>query len=205
MGATNGDNRHPIILDTDALIATANTSLWETIGETLTLTTTNVCLQELKRHRREKSEYASEGSREKWIHEGSTTAIEPFEDADNDAFSVVTCVPRPHGPDAGEESLRREIEQHPGTYRFAILMDRVGREQIRRIFEERDATGQAVAPPFLLYLALKDGACDREAFCEACGELLRGEGWTGYKAVQAAWEAIPIDCSDVLDDEFLPY
>lgn len=204
MGATNDGNRHPIIVDTDALIATANTPLWETIVETLKLTTTNVCLQELKRHRRENSEYAPEGSREKWVYDGSATAIAPFEDTDNDALSVVTCVPRPHGPDAGEESIRREIEQHPGTYRFAILMDRIGREQIRRTFDDQDSTGQAVAPPFLLYLTLKDGTSSREAFCEACGELLRGEGWTGYKAVQAAWEAIPVDCSDVLEDELLP-
>lgn len=204
MGATNNDSRHPIIVDTDALIATANTSLWKTIVETLTLTTTNVCLQELKRHRREKSAHAPEGSREKWVHDGSTAAIAPFEDDDNDAFSVVTSIPRPHGPDAGEESIRQEIENNPGTYRFAILMDHTGREQIRRVFEDQDAPGQAVAPPFLLYLTLQDGACSREAFCEACGELLRGEGWTGYKAVHAAWEAIPVDCSDVLDSDLLP-
>lgn len=196
--------RHPVIVDTDALIAVANTSLWPTIVETLSLTTTNVCLQELKRQQREHSEYAPPGTRRQWMHTGSTNALQPFEDDTNDAFSVVTCVPRPHGEDAGEESLRREIAQHPGTYRFAILMDHRGREQIRRAFADQDATGQAVAPPFLLYLLLDDGACNREEFCEACGELLRGEGWTGYKAVRAAWDAIPVDCSDVLDDDLLP-
>lgn len=200
----SGETRHPTIADTDALIAVANTALWPTIVDTLTVTTTNVCRQELARHRREKSEYAPDGSREKWIVDGCTAALEPFEDDANDAFSVVPCVPRPHGENAGEESIRREIEQHPRTYRFAILMDHAGRKAIRRTFADQDATGQAVAPPFLLYLLLKDGSCSHTEFCEACGDLLRGEGWTGFKAVQAAWEAIPVDCSDVLDDEILP-
>lgn len=185
--------RHPVIVDTDVLIAVANTSLWPTIVDTLTLTTTNVCLLELQRHQREHSEYAPEGSRAKWLYDGSTAALEPFTDDDTDAFSVVTCVPRPHGEDAGEESIRREIAQHPGTYRFAIVMDHAGREAIRRVFADQDAAGQAVAPPFLLYLTMQAGASSRTEFCEACGELLRGEGWTGYKAVQAAWDAIPVD------------
>lgn len=144
-----GAVRHPIIVDTDALIAVANTSLWSTIVDTLTLTTTNVCMLELRRHHRKHSEYAPDGSREKWLFDGSTAALEPFTDDAIDAFSVVTCVPRPHGEDAGEESIRREIAQHPDTYRFAIMMDHAGREAIRREFADQDANGQAVAPSVL--------------------------------------------------------
>jgi len=40
--------RYPIIVDTDALIAVAITNLWSRLTETLTLTTTNVCYQELE-------------------------------------------------------------------------------------------------------------------------------------------------------------
>lgn len=60
--------RYPIIVDTDALIAVANTLLWSRLTETLNLTTTNVCYQELERHVRENSEYAPKGTREQWIH-----------------------------------------------------------------------------------------------------------------------------------------
>jgi hypothetical protein len=35
--------RHPVIVDTDALIAVANTRLWFHLTTTLNLTTTNVC------------------------------------------------------------------------------------------------------------------------------------------------------------------
>lgn len=199
-----GGVRHPVIADSDALIAVANTTLWPRVVDTLTVTTTNVCKAELERHVREKSAYAPESSRERWVHDGSEAALAPFDADDTDAFSVVTYVPRPHGEDAGETSIRAEIEQHPEAYRFAILMDEAGRRSINRAFDGQDEPGRAVAPTFLLYLLLDGDECTREEFCRACGEMLAGEGWTGYKAVTAAWEAIPVDCSDVLSDDFLP-
>jgi len=198
------DVRYPVIVDTDALIAVANTSLWPRIVETLQLTTTNVCYHELTRHIRETSEHAPAGTREKWLHDGCTNAREPFDDDANDSFTVVSCVPRPHGEDAGEQSIRTEIQQHFGTYRFAILMDKHGRRSINRVFDQADETnGKAVAPTFLLYLLLDSGACTVEEFCHTCGEMLRGEGWVGYQAIQAAWEAIPVDCAQYLPDDLL--
>lgn len=83
------DIRHPIIVDTDALIAVANTSLWPLIVSTLNITT-NVCIHELKRHTREKSAYAPGGTREKWVHTGSKASLKPFEDAEVDAFAHST-------------------------------------------------------------------------------------------------------------------
>jgi len=121
----------------------------------------------------------------------------------NESFTSVTCVPRPHGDNAGEESIRREVEQNSAAYRFAILMDSDGRDSINRVFDEQDGDGRAVAPPFLLYLLFQKGECTIEEFCKACGEMLRGEGWTGYQAIQAAWEAIPVDCSQYLSDDLL--
>lgn len=197
------DVRHPVLVDTDGLIAVANTTLWPRIVATLKLTTTNVCYHELTRHKRETAEHAPDGSREKWLHTGATNALEAF-DAETDAFTVVACVPRPHGENAGEQSLKAEIEQQPKTYRFAILMDKHGRRSINRVFEQAEATtGKAVAPTFLLYLLLDAGECTVPEFCHACGELLRGEGWIGYQAVQAAWEAIPVDCADHLPADLL--
>jgi len=102
------EKRHPVIVDTDALIAVANTSPWARVTEKLNLTTTNVCYQELKRHTRERSEYAPEGTRERWLYEGSKNALEAFDDTQSDSFTVITCVPRPHGEDAGEKSIQTE-------------------------------------------------------------------------------------------------
>lgn len=198
------ETRHPTVVDTDTLIAVANTSLWPRILTNLQVTTTNVCVHELKRHVREKSAYAPEGTRERWVYDGSETALQPFEDEDNSSFTTVTCVPRPHGRDAGEKSVKREVDQHTDAYTYAILMDKHGRKAINRVFDAHDGPGKAVAPPFVLYLLLDEGICTKEEFCRACGELLRGEGWTSYQAIQAAWKAIPIDCSAFLSDDLLP-
>ena len=159
MKMVDDDVRHPVIVDTDAVIAVANTSLWPRIIDNLQLTTTNVCYHELKRHAREMSEYAPEGTRERWVHDGSKKALEPFDDEDT-SFTTVPCVPRPHGEDAGEKSVKTEIEQNTELYRFAILMDKHGRRAINRVFSDaEETTGKAVAPTFLLYLLLDEGEC----------------------------------------------
>jgi hypothetical protein len=149
------------------------------------------------------SEYAPEGTRERWVHDGSKKALESFDDEET-SFTTVPCVPRPHGEDAGETSVKMEIEQHTELYRFAILMDTHGRRAINRVFDDaEEITGKAVAPTFLLYLLLDKEKCTIAEFCHACGEMLRGEGWTGYQAIQAAWKAIPVDCSQYLPNDLL--
>jgi len=32
--------------------------------------------------------------------------------------------------------------------------------------------------------------------------MIRTEGWTGYEVVKNAWTSIPVDCSEILDDEY---
>jgi len=116
----------------------------------------------------------------------------------------VTSVPRPHGADAGEESLRQEVLQNPEAVDYVILMDAASRRSIRRAVDDQDEEIRVVAPPFLFYILYDNDLISRREFCEACGELLEREGWTGYNAVKAAWKGIPIDCSDILDDHLLP-
>jgi len=103
----------------------------------------------------------------------------------------VTSVPHPHGADAGEESLRQEVLQNPDAVDYVILMDAAGRRSIRRAVDDQDEAIRVVAPPFLFYILYDNDLISRREFCEACGELLEREGWTGYNAVKAAWDGIP--------------
>jgi len=199
----SADTRYPILVDTDTLIAVANSSLWTQITSHVELTTTNVCKQELKRHVENTRETAPEGSRPHRLHYGSRTALDALED-DETPLTQVTSVPRPHGADAGEESLRQEVVQNPEAIDYVILMDAAGRRSIRRAVDDQDGNIRIVTPPFLFYILYDNELISRREFCEACGELLEREGWTGYNAVKAAWEGIPIDCSDILDDHLLP-
>lgn len=194
---------HPLLIDTSGLIAAANTSRWDEICNNLTMTTTNVCEHELRRHVEEKSEYAPEGSREHQLYQGSRKVLEAMDEGDI-PISIVTCVPRPHGSDAGEESLRIQVSQNSGPYSLVILMDKEGRRSIRRTIQSQGKSISVVGPPYLFYLLKDNGVIDRQQFCTACGEMIENEGWTGYQAVKAAWEGIPIDCSDCLDDRLLP-
>jgi hypothetical protein len=173
------------------------------VPDQLGLTTTNVCKQELKRHVENTRETAPEGSRPYRLHHGSRAALDALEDVET-PLTQVTSVPRPHGADAGEESLRQEVVQNPEAVDYVILMDAAGRRSIRRAVDDLDEDIRVVAPPFLFYILYDNDLISRREFCEACGELLEREGWTGYNAVKAAWEGIPIDCSDILDDHLLP-
>ena len=197
------NTRYPILVDTDTLIAVANSSLWGQITTNIGLTTTNVCKQELKQHVQNTQESAPEGSRPHRLHHGSHIALDALED-DETPLTQVTSVPRPHGADAGEQSLRQEVLQNPTAVDYVILMDAAGRRSIRRAVDDQNGEVRVVTPPFLFYILYDNDLILREEFCEACGKLLEREGWTGYNAVKAAWEGIPIDCSNILDDHLLP-
>lgn len=195
--------RYPILLDTDALIAVANSPLWDEIIAHIGLSTTNVCQHELKRHREEHSPRAPEGSRPYRLHHGSATVLDALEDDDIPLTRVVS-VPRPHGTDAGEQSLRQEVRQTPESVDLVVLMDAHGRRSIRRDVRDRGLDIRVVAPTYLFYILYDNDLISRTEFCEACADLLLSEGWTGYQAVKAAWEGIPVDCSDSVDSELLP-
>jgi hypothetical protein len=200
--ATDGPT-YPILVDTDALIAVANSPLWELISEHIGLTTTNVCQQELQRHRDETRSSAPEGSRPYRLHHGSVRVLEAIED-DETPLTRAVSVPRPHGADAGEQSLKQQLVQHPDSVDYVVLMDAHGRRSIRRGIKEGTLMARVVPPTFLFYILYDNDLISREEFCEACAELLASEGWIGYQAVEAAWGGIPVDCSDVIGAEFLP-
>lgn len=116
----------------------------------------------------------------------------------------MVSVPRPHGADAGEQSLEQQLVQQPEGVDYVVLMDAHGRRSIRREIHGRDLSARVVPPTFLFYLLYDNDLIDRTEFCEACAELLEREGWTGYQAVKAAWDGIPVDCSDIIDADLVP-
>lgn len=88
----------------------------------------------------------------------------------------MTSVPRPHGADAGEESLRQEVRQDPNAVDYVILMDAAGRRPIRCAVDDQDEEIRVVTPPFLFYILCDNNLISRREFREACGELLEREG-----------------------------
>ena len=195
--------QYPILVDTDTLIAVANSSLWELVTEHIGLTTTNVCQSELQRHHEENRAHAPEGSRSYRLHHGGRRALEALDDAEI-PLSRVVSVPRPHGADAGEQSLQQQLVHHPTAVDYVVLMDAHGRRSIRREIRRHDLDARVVPPTFLFFILYDTERITQTAFCTACAELLKSGGWTGYHAVEAAWDGIPVDCSDVIDSDLLP-
>lgn len=190
--------RHPVLADTSTLIAVANTEQWGLLNERLELTTTNVCKHELRTHG-EASSYPPEGSREHYLKRGSQRVLDRLND-DDSSWSCVTVVPRPHGPDAGEESLKQEVSEHPGPYQVISLLDSAARRSIRRLIADQGYDIDVVGPPYLLYILLDNDLISKTEFCEATVAMIRTEGWTGYEVVKSAWASIPVDCADLLGD-----
>jgi len=164
------ESQYPILVDTDALIAVGNSSLWDCITENIGLTTTNVCQQELKRHYEQNRSHAPEGSRSYRLHHGSTRVLDALEDTETPLTRVVS-VPRPHGADAGEQSLEQHLVQHPKAVDYVVLMDAHGRRSIRREIQNRDLEARVVPPTFLFYILYDNDLISRTAFCETCVEL----------------------------------
>lgn len=194
------ESRHPLLADTSTLIAVANTDQWELLADTLKLTTTNVCKHELQNHV-SSSTYPPEGSREYYLKRGSQRVLNRLDD-NRSMFSCVTIVPRPHGPDAGEESLKQELSEHPTSYHVVSLLDSAARRSIRRRIADHSYDIDVVGPPYLLYVLLDNDLISRQEFCEATVKMIRTEGWTGYEVVKNAWSSIPVNCASLLGDEY---
>lgn len=180
------------------------TVLFDCILDNIGLTTTNVCQQELKRHHEQNHSHALEGSRPYRLHHGSIHALNALEDTEIPLTRTVS-VPRSHGTDAGEKSLEQQLVQYPEAVDYVVLMDSHGRRSIRREILNRDLDARVVPPTFLFYILYNNELISQVDFCEACADLLKGEGWTGYNTVDAAWEGIPVDCSNIIDSDLLPH
>lgn len=194
--------RHPILADTSSLIAVANTNQWDKLAASLALTTTNVCKHELKNHV-DSNRHAPNGSREQYLKHGSQRVLDHVDD-ESSSWSCVTVVPRPHGPDAGEESITQELSEHGSSYQVVSILDGAARRSIRRLVTDREYDVDVVGPPYLLYVLLDNELISKAEFCEASGQMIRTEGWTGYEVVKNAWASIPVDCSEYLDSDILP-
>lgn len=189
-----------LLIDTDALIAIGNTGHWEKVFYEVKLTTTYVVERELERHV-EEGRNAPQGSRDRYRRDGSQHALDGI---DEGSISRVNTVPKPSGRDAGEESLRRQVAQDGENVDAVFIMDRRGRESIRRTADSNGYDVKTPSPAFPLYITYDNDLMSKHEFCEANEEIIENEGWTGYRAVEVMWTGIPVDCSEHVDPEHLP-
>ncbi|XGI82762.1 hypothetical protein ACEU6E_05610 [Halorutilales archaeon Cl-col2-1] len=181
-----------LLIDTDALIAIGNTSLWEKTFTKVGLTTTYTCKSELQNHT-EKSD------RDDHIYEASLHALSGIEEG---SIDLVNTVPKPSGEDAGEESIRIQIAQNGSHFDAVFIRDQAGRERIENTAHREGYEVSISSPAFPIYILYDNGIISKKEFCEATQEMVESEGWTGYKSIIVVWEGIPVDCSGFVDSEY---
>jgi hypothetical protein len=94
------------------------------------------------------------------------------------------------------------LSEHGDSYQVVSLLDSVARQSLRRLIDEHEYDIDVVGPPYLLYVLLDNDLISKDEFCTAIIEMIRTEGWTGYEVVKNAWASIPVDCAEILDDEY---
>jgi hypothetical protein len=207
----NSSNIHPLLIDTDAIIALANSNCWSAVVQNVGLTTTQACRHELQDHRRGGSEFAREGSWSYRRHRGATNALDSLNDR-NSVFNDVPCHVSDIHSDSGEGSIAYLLEQHSDEIEAVIMMDsgrndefeRGGRELVRFIADTEQHGIRFTSPAFPLAVLYQNDLITKEEFCEETGRIIDEEDWTSYSAVKRMWEDIPVDCSGYLDIGVLP-
>ncbi|WP_241430924.1 hypothetical protein [Natronolimnohabitans innermongolicus] len=119
------------------------------------------------------------------MKQGSYCVLEQL-DEDSSPWSCVTVVPRPHGPDAGEQSLEQELTEHASSDQIVTILDSASTRSIRRLIDDNAYDIDVVGPPYLLYILLDNDLISKPEFCEATVEMIQTEGWTGYEVVKNA-------------------
>ena len=202
----NPNKVHPLLIDTDAIIALANSNCWSVVVQNVGLTTTQACRHELQSHRRQGSEFARKGSRSYRRHRGATNALDSLNDRDT-VFNDVPCHVSDSHSDSGEGSIAYLVEQHPSDVEAVIMMDsgknnefeRGGRELVRFIADIEQYNIRFTSPAFPLAVLYQNSLITKKEFCEETGQIIKEEDWTSYSAIKRMWEHIPVDCSEYLD------
>ncbi|WP_302081619.1 hypothetical protein [Salinibaculum rarum] len=169
------------------------------------MTTTNVVQGELKRKLQATPSHSIEGTDDHWIRRGCKRALAALDDqSDKVSISVLTVVPRPNGEGAGEESLRRVLDEDSAAFGRVLLNDAWARDRLQRFRGENSYQFKVLPPTYLLYVLYQQNKIGKQAFCEGCETLMRGEGWTSVGAVYEMWRQIPVDCTGFVDDDLFP-
>jgi hypothetical protein len=193
----NSEDHYPIIADTSALLAVAGTEYADLVFSELGITTTEICLNEIKRNENR----ASPSTR------NAATAILKYHS--DSAFPSPTVVPVPDAasnpdPGAGEDSIEAVINEYPNCFSKFLMVDVPAMAQlINSGFPETNKV--QILPPNDVFLLLYElNELTKQEFCEVCAEMLGNEGWDTDELLTFIWKYSPVDCNPYITSRFLP-
>jgi len=193
---------HPILADTDALIAYARLDCWKTIRTHLFVTTTNVCYRELSEH----TKLSGSEKHDPEANARATAAQNVLDAIDDDSSSISRKFCGQSGISLGEHSLPPLAKQHPDIVEAILMMDQGdtdraegGRAYVRR---KLDLDELAIELPSLgapLGILAKEGYLTEEQACAEINKIAEKEGWQSCSALKRIWESVPLDCDEEPD------
>ena len=193
---------HPILADTDALIAYARLDCWDVIRSHLYLTTTNVCYRELLDH-------TDLLGGEKYDADANTRAdaAQRVLDAIEDETATITrefC--GQSGITLGELSLPPLAKQHPDAVEAILMMDKGnedraegGRAYIQRKLNLEELGIELPSLGVPLGILAKEGYLTEDEACSEINDLAEKEGWKSRSALERIWKNVPLDCDQEPD------
>lgn len=197
---------HALVADTDALIALADSAIWSKVSKNVGISTTNVCLDELKNFSRDWDGHGMQGDQQARQSKAADRVI--------DALRGDSAI-KMHMMDGcrnGEHSIMKLVQSNLDYVEGIIMMDSGendeydlgGRKLIRHHInlEKNNVTFQS--PTFPIAILADNGLISPELFCKTTQRIMVREDWKSYSAIKRMWEGIPVDCSGHIDEHYLP-
>ena len=169
---------HPILVDTTSLLAYCKTNYAESLFQTLTMTTTNVCNEEAKRQKGNSDRYEHNQACERYL-ELLTQEKNP------DVYYVEAY--KSYVEDQGEQTLESVFRSHPSTVKFILLFDFDAIESFNELKSEigGDALNTKIALPNYAFEILRNaGDMTTEEYCKATYQMGVAENWMEKHALK---------------------
>lgn len=190
------EDHYPVIADTSALIAIAGTKYADLVFRELGLTTTEVCLNEIKRN----TSRASPSTRE-----AAVRILEYYSDASFPSPTVISVSDDVNPePGAGEDSIEAVIRADSACFEKLLMVDIPA---MARLISDKfpETQGVQILPPNDVFLLLYElDELTKQEFCEVCAEMLGNQGWDTVELLTFVWKYSPVDCSPYIASRFLP-
>lgn len=196
------DSVHPLLADTDALVAYARLDCWDVVRTNLHVTTTNTCYRELRGH-------ANRSGSERYDTEANARAeaARKVIAAIDDEHSTITNVFCGRSElSLGEHSLPPVANQYSDVVDAILMMDEGdprraegGRAYVRRKLDLEESGIELPSLGVPLGILAMEGRLTEEQACAEINAIAEKEGWKSRSALERIWEAVPLDCDEEPD------
>lgn len=168
----------PILVDTSALVAICKTCYDRQVYDTLQMSTTNVCNEEIKRQKDKRNSYCHRQACERYLEllrENSNPDVCYVEDY------------KPHVENQGEQTLEEIFREYHEDVKYILLFDFDAIERFDEL--KREISGEALntridLPNYAFERLRRDGFMTDSEYCKATYQMGVEEGWMKKHALK---------------------